>query len=200
VIRKSTQSERPLAGDRDGGGRSGMTDRVARAFDSVGPGPSSAAAVTFTVPGDPVPQPRPRVSTRGGFGRAYVPAKHPVHAFRDRVAIAARAAGLTRPDHPVTVVIEARFGRPRTHYRKAGVKPTAPVLPRPDCDNLAKAVLDGLQDVIGDDTKVSRLVIEKAWGSEGSTTVTVSADGHGGRQHLGRGDAALGVITKESIK
>jgi hypothetical protein len=38
-------------------------------------------------------------------------------------------------------------------------------------------VLDGLQDVIGDDTKVSRLVIQKAWGRESSTTVTVSAEG-----------------------
>ena len=135
--------------------------------------------VTFTVPGDPVPQPRPRVSTRGGFGRAYVPAKHPVHAFRNRVARAAQAAGLTRPDRPVTVVIEARFGRPRSHYRKSGVKPSAPQLPRPDCDNLAKAVLDGLQDVMGDDTKVARLVVEKAWGSESSTTVTIGAGGCG---------------------
>ena len=29
--------------------------------------------VCFTVLGEPVPQPRPRVSTRGGFARAYVP-------------------------------------------------------------------------------------------------------------------------------
>jgi Holliday junction resolvase RusA-like endonuclease len=130
--------------------------------------------VTFHVLGDPVPQPRPRVSTRGGFGRAYMPAKHPVHAFRDRVARAAQAAGLTRPDHPGSVVIEARFGRPRSHFRKSGVKPTTPVLPRPDCDNLAKAVLDGLQNVLGDDTRVARLTVTKAWACEGSTSVTIA--------------------------
>jgi Holliday junction resolvase RusA-like endonuclease len=28
--------------------------------------------ITFSVPGDPVPQPRPRYSARGGFARAYV--------------------------------------------------------------------------------------------------------------------------------
>ncbi len=50
-------------------------------------------ALTFTVPGEPVPQPRPRVSTRGGFARAYVPAKHPVHAYRDAITAAARTAG-----------------------------------------------------------------------------------------------------------
>jgi Holliday junction resolvase RusA-like endonuclease len=53
--------------------------------------------------------------------------------------------------------------------------------PRPDCDNLAKAVLDGLQGVMGDDTRVARLAIQKAWGSEGSTTVTIATgfDGEG---------------------
>ena len=132
--------------------------------------------VTFTVPGNPVPQPRPRVSTRGGFGKAYVPAKHPVHEFRSRVALAARAAGLARGKQPVAVEISATFGRPRSHYRKAGVKPTAPVLPRPDCDNLAKAVLDALQDTLGDDTRVARLTVEKAWGSEGCTTVRVTTE------------------------
>jgi Holliday junction resolvase RusA-like endonuclease len=80
--------------------------------------------VTFTVPGDPVPQPRPRVSTAGGFARAYVPKGHAIHGYRQAVAIAARAAGL--------------------------------------------------QDVFGDDTMVSRLVVEKSWGTEGRTTVRVS--------------------------
>ena len=132
-------------------------------------------SVTFTVPGDPVPQPRPRVSTVGGFARAYVPAKHPVHAYRSQVAAAARAAGLTEAASPVAITIEATFGRPLSHYRKAGVKPTAPPLPRPDVDNIAKSVLDGLQDVVGDDTKGERLAIEKVWGREGSTTVTIVA-------------------------
>jgi len=131
---------------------------------------------TFTVPGNPVPQPRPRVSTRGGHGRAYVPAKHPVHQFRARVAHAAQAAGLTETSSPVAVTIEATFGRPRSHYRKAGVKPSAPVLPRPDCDNLAKSVLDALQEVMGDDTKVSRLTVIKAWGVAGSTSVTIATE------------------------
>jgi Holliday junction resolvase RusA-like endonuclease len=48
-------------------------------------------------------------------------------------------------------------------------------------DNIAKSVLDGLQDMVGDDTKVARLAIQKAWGSEGSTTVTIATgfDGEG---------------------
>jgi Holliday junction resolvase RusA-like endonuclease len=131
-------------------------------------------AITFTVPGNPVPQPRVRVSTRGGFARAYVPSKHPVHDYRTQLAVAARLAGLTPTGEPLDVVIDAVFQRPKSHMRKAGVKPTAPRLPRPDVDNVAKAVLDSLQDVIGDDTMVARLVVEKSWGAEARTTVRIT--------------------------
>jgi Holliday junction resolvase RusA-like endonuclease len=130
-------------------------------------------AITFSVPGEPVPQPRPRVSTRGGFARAYVPAKHPVHAYRQSLAAAARAAGLSDTGEPLSVVIDAVFVRPKSHMRRGGVKPDAPKLPRPDVDNIAKACLDALQDVIGDDTCVARLVIEKSYGTEARTTVRI---------------------------
>ena len=132
------------------------------------------STVTFTVPGQPVPQPRPRVSTAGGFARAYVPGKHPVHAYREAIAAAARGAGLTQTGEVLNVVIDAVFERPKSHMRKAGVKPDAPKLPRPDVDNLAKAVLDALQDVMGDDSLVGRLVVEKSYGTEARTTVRIS--------------------------
>lgn len=131
-------------------------------------------SLTFSVLGEPVPQPRPRVSTRGGFARAYVPAKHPVHAYRQSLAAAARDAGLSETGEPLNVVIDAVFGRPKSHMRKSGVKADAPRLPRPDVDNIAKAVLDALQDVIGDDTLVTRLVVEKSYGQEARTTVRIS--------------------------
>lgn len=129
---------------------------------------------TFTVKGDPVPQPRPRVSTRGGFARAYVPKAHPVHAYRQAISAAAQAANVPATDEPLNVVIDAVFARPKSHMRKNGVKPDAPRLPRPDVDNIGKAVLDALQDVVGDDTCVARLVVEKSYGTEGRTTVRVS--------------------------
>jgi Holliday junction resolvase RusA-like endonuclease len=40
-------------------------------------------------------------------------------------------------------------------------------------DNIAKAVLDALQDVMGDDTNVFRLVVEKSYGAEARTTVRI---------------------------
>jgi Holliday junction resolvase RusA-like endonuclease len=131
-------------------------------------------AITFSVPGNPVPQPRVRVSTRGGFARAYVPSKHPVHDYRTQLALAARLAGLTPTGEPLDVVIDAVFERPKSHLLKSGVKASAPRLPRPDVDNVAKAVLDSLQDVMGDDTMVARLVVEKSWGTEARTTVRIT--------------------------
>jgi len=131
-------------------------------------------SITFGVPGNPVSQPRPRVSTAGGFARAYVPGKHPVHAYREAIAAAARAAGLTTTGEVLNVVIDAVFQRPKSHMRKSGVKADAPKLPRPDVDNIAKAVLDALQDVMGDDSLVGRLVVEKSYGTEARTTVRVS--------------------------
>jgi Holliday junction resolvase RusA-like endonuclease len=132
-------------------------------------------ALTFTIPGEPVPQPRPRVSTRGGFARAYVPAKHPVHAYRDAIATAARAAGAGVHGEPVSVVIDFVWERPKSHLRKSGVKPDAPVLPRPDLDNTTKAVLDSLNGVAWeDDSQVQRLVVEKSYGPEARTTVRIT--------------------------
>jgi Holliday junction resolvase RusA-like endonuclease len=122
-----------------------------------------------------VPQPRPRVSTVGGFGRAYVPRGHAVHPYREAVALAAKVAGCEPHPEPVDVVIDFVFGRPKSHYRKSGVKSDAPTLPRCDLDNMAKAVLDSLNGVAwDDDAQVRRLVVEKSYATEGRTTVRIS--------------------------
>ena len=130
--------------------------------------------IAFTVPGDPVPQPRPRVSTRGGFARAYVPASHPVHAFRQAVALSATIAGLGPITEPIQVCVISVFQRPKSHMTGRGViKATAPRLPRPDVDNLAKAVLDALGDFF-DDTLVESLQVSKSYGDVSHTKVVIA--------------------------
>lgn len=131
-------------------------------------------SITFSIPGNPVPQPRTKVCVRNNKPHGYVEKKHPIHAYRQAVAVAARAAGVVEADGPVSVIIDAVFARPKSHLNKSGVKHTAPALPRPDVDNLGKAVLDALQEVMGDDTNVSRLLVEKSWGTEGRTTVRIT--------------------------
>lgn len=73
------------------------------------------------------------------------------------------------------MVIDFVWERPKSHMRKSGVKPDAPVLPRPDLDNTTKAVLDSLNGVAWeDDSQVQRLVVEKSYGPEARTTVRIT--------------------------
>jgi Holliday junction resolvase RusA-like endonuclease len=130
--------------------------------------------ITFVVHGEPVPQPRPRVSTRGGFARAYVPKTHKVHAYRQAVATAARAAGLRATAGSVEVRIVAEFDRPKSHSNRRGVKPDAPRFPRADVDNIAKSVLDALGPIIGDDTQVVSLWVSKRYSAVSRTVVEVT--------------------------
>lgn len=111
----------------------------------------------------------------GGFGRAYVPKSHAVHPYRQAVALAAKAAGCEPHAEPVNVVIDLVFARPKSHYRKSGIRSDAPKLPRADLDNCAKGVLDSLNGIAWvDDSQVARLVVEKSYGVEGRTTVRIS--------------------------
>jgi len=142
----------------------------------VSRGPTAVKTITFEVPGNPVPQPRARISTRGGFGRAYTPGDHPIHAYRAAVAAAARAAGATPTDAvPITLIVDLVFARPKSHYRKSGLKPDAPKLPRPDCSNVLKGLEDSLNGVAWvDDTQVGKVIVEKSFGTEGRTTIRIS--------------------------
>jgi len=109
-------------------------------------------AITITIPGQPVAQPRPKISTMGGRGRAYVEKKHPIHAYREAVVLSAIAAA-RRARHvvtecPVVLVIEAVFERPPSHLGKNGTPlPSARTFPpRSDWDNLGKGVSDAITD------------------------------------------------------
>ena len=112
-------------------------------------------AISFVINGDPVPQPRARHSMAGGFARSYVPAKHPIHAFREAVRLSAIAAGVPLSAGPVEVSILAVFARPASHRKADGsLRAGAPRFPGHRCgdaDNLAKGVLDALHGVAFED-------------------------------------------------
>lgn len=76
-------------------------------------------SITFTVPGDPVPQPRPRISTAGGFARAYVPEAHPAHAYRQAVASELGRSGIGCELNPACIELAER--------RIAEARATAPL-------------------------------------------------------------------------
>ena len=119
----------------------------------------------FRVDGEPVPQPRPRVTTRNGMARAYVPASHPIHVYRQAVALCAKATGVPCSKGDVHVELECVFTRPPSHLRKRGGL-TSVALPRPspDTDNLYKGVADALQGIAYEnDSQVVTHVVSKRY-------------------------------------
>jgi Holliday junction resolvase RusA-like endonuclease len=137
-------------------------------------------SLTILVRGDPVPQPRQRISARGGIARAYIRASHPVHEFRRQIADAClRSAWPDGPSPaPFFVSAEFVFRRPKSHLRANGeLRASAPAMISRDIDNLLKAALDGITDsraVWDDDRQVVELrQVRKSWGLTGQTVVTM---------------------------
>lgn len=130
--------------------------------------------MNFTVGGQPVPQPRPRIVRRGKKTWAMTPGDHPIHAYRQAVATAAQIACPYPTDDPVSVIVQFTFERPPSHMNKSGVKKTAPLYPRCDCDNLAKGCLDAMTGIVWyDDDQVAELHVYKRYGTSGQTEITV---------------------------
>lgn len=83
-----------------------------------------------------------------------------LHAWREAIALTARAAGWTGAPADVPVMLGLVFVRPRpvSHLGKGGsVRETAPALPtsKPDIDKLERATLDALTGVCWvDDSRV----------------------------------------------
>lgn len=130
-----------------------------------------------TILAEAVPQPRPRVTTRGGHGHAYTPKDHPVNAWRELVR-----ENFTNRERFRACLVRVRIAvaiqRPKSHYTaKGAVKASAPPLPRPDLDNYAKAILDALTDsgIWDDDSQVADLRVMKVWADRSETEITISS-------------------------
>lgn len=122
--------------------------------------------VAFFVAGEPKGQPRPRAFARGGKARVYDPGT--AEGWKGQVALAARGYLPPAPIDTATLMhLRFHLPRPRGHFGKAGLKPTAPHhhLTKPDADNLAKAVMDALVGIgfLRDDRLVRLLLVTKCY-------------------------------------
>jgi Holliday junction resolvase RusA-like endonuclease len=102
----------------------------------------------FSVDGTPKGQPRPRAFARKVGGRyvARVFEAGTAEEWKSRVVVAARPYRPQTPiGGPVAVQIEFHIPRPKSRCRKRDPEGFIPCVSRPDIDNLAKAVLDALQ-------------------------------------------------------
>ena len=131
--------------------------------------------VTFTIPGKPFAKQRHKTAVRGGRAVAYTP-KETVSFERTVGQIAAPhfPAPLAGP---VRVSIYATF-QPAASWSKKKVAAhlARPHTQKPDCDNCAKAILDGLNRIAwADDGQVTDLHVRKIWGNAPQTVVIVEA-------------------------
>ncbi len=138
-----------------------------------------AQTICFEVPGEPVPQGSGR-PIRAGNGRTYVIADSGrLRPWRDAVTWHARRASAGRPPLAGAVAVELAFTfiRPRWHYGRRGLRPSAPLghAVRPDLDKLARAVLDALvgAGVIRDDAQVAELHATKGYGERPGLAVAL---------------------------
>ena len=128
--------------------------------------------ITITIPGTPFAKQRPRATRQG---RVYTPAK--TVSFERTVGTIAAEHFQTPLDCPVKVTICATF-TPAASWSK---KKTAehlnrPHTQRPDLDNLAKAICDGLNRIAwADDSQIAAMELRKVWGPVAQTVVHIEA-------------------------
>lgn len=125
--------------------------------------------IRISVPGLPQGKGRPRLSTRGGFARAYTPQK--TVAYEGLIALAAQDImnGAALLEGPVKVTAFARFPVPDSWSKKRKALAADGSLyhtSKPDGDNIAKALGDGLNGIVWkDDSQVAVFTIIKLYGA-----------------------------------
>lgn len=144
--------------------------------------PSADLICAFTYEGEAVPKGRPRFSVFRGIVRTYTPKATEVFegAVRSYAMLAMRRSGLRAPvDAPVAVTITiTRKVPPSWSGRKQREALGQPVRSKPDLDNQAKAILDGMNGTVYlDDAQIAELHLTRHFGEHDRFTVRVTVAG-----------------------
>lgn len=133
--------------------------------------------IMFTIYGEPVPKGRPRFSTRGKFPVAYTPEK--TKNYESDVGMMAKAAmGASEPLEGaleafiyVTFPVPASYSKKRTEACLSGAEKHTK---KPDLDNVVKAVLDGMSDIVFlSDSQITSIHATKVYGEVAKVEVVV---------------------------
>lgn len=130
--------------------------------------------VEFTVPGKPKGKGRPKFARRGMFTTTYTP--KPTVQYEKEVKISYNKANRgTVLNGPLSVEILGVFPVPKSVSKKKHREMIGtPHVKKPDCDNVAKIILDPLNRLaFHDDGQVSRLSIDKVYGEDARVEVTI---------------------------
>lgn len=117
----------------------------------------------FCVPGEPMGKQRHRM----GNGRAYTPAKTAHYESVVRMCWNINKPDTWSLDGQYHVQIEAKFTIPKSKpkkWKRDALAGKIYVTKRPDCDNIAKIILDGLNGLaFKDDAQVANLIVKKIY-------------------------------------
>lgn len=138
--------------------------------------------LTFTVPGEPVAKARARSfrTKSGGVGH-FTPAK--TRSYEAVVRSLAYEAMGDMPviEGPVAMRLRAFFQAPKSLKRadkEAAEREALPVVKRPDVDNIAKSLADGMNGVVyRDDCQVYEVTVEKYYSPRPRVEVEIITDG-----------------------
>lgn len=120
-------------------------------------------------------RPIAKQSTRFGGGRAYTSRRHLVYAKAIATALAIQLEEqqwVLDDTSPLSVHIQAHFRWPK-NVKESIRKSIAPRISVPDCDNIAKPVLDACGAIWGDDRQVADLRVRKFNSPSNKLVITV---------------------------
>lgn len=149
----------------------------------------SSEIISFTVPGLPVPKGRPRFMVRGKLARVYTPDK----TARYEKLVGTYGVTAMGGRYPLRnpFIICMRFVLPVPQSwpkarRIAALAGACPMMSKPDLDNLAKTVLDGLNGIVyADDCQIIEMSLTKSYGDNACTQVTLFKLEEGGTHGQG---------------
>ena len=138
--------------------------------------------IRFSIPGEPAAKGRAKATTVNGHARLYTPKK--TVNYESKVALFGQQAmaGRTPLTGAVSLTIVANFQIPSSWSKKrrtAHAESPEYVVKRPDQDNIAKAICDGLNGIAWvDDCQVAMCLTTKVYG--GTPHVSVAIEQIGG--------------------
>lgn len=129
----------------------------------------------FEIEGKPVGKGRPRFKRMGNFVQTYTPTA--TADYEKLVRLRFQNAGGQITDKPVKIEIVAFFAPPKSTRKKEKAEMlSSRILPvkKPDCDNIAKIVLDALNKIAyKDDSQVIELSVKKLYSEVAKVSVHI---------------------------
>lgn len=130
-------------------------------------------AVTFEIVGVAKGKGRPRFRSTGRFVQTYT--DKDTATWENYIRMCYINSGGEKLNGNLSVLIQSNFPIPKSvSKKKHAALLRAPYPHKPDCDNLAKSILDALNGIAyDDDMQVAMLVVTKVYAEEAKTIVTI---------------------------